>query len=341
MSFFPTPDPERLRIAMNQQPRCSFVQAPTYPIEPFRNHPWPVNGNSSHEGTLQTPTALHWSAQDTPHLGFMTLPTATLPEHVYQDALMAAEPLNMQCPWPSEFVRSAHPAVPQTNSMEKAPAADGFDLLSTILPNETMWTSPEQIHAPSAMAHELSPSLSSYSTQSQFSMVSSSYEVIDDYVVSASEPRIKVEKPFDKKLTSCLVSPGPALFEHSLPASPESSSDIEVRSVKDRKASRSRPSGACPHSEIEFIKAEPSSPSSTKPSFDLLEERRKREFTKQENANCACKKCGKLFQRTYNLKAHMETHDPNRSQPHSCLYHGCDKKFVRRTDLLRHEHSVG
>lgn len=340
MSFFPTPDPERLRIAMNQEPHYSFVQNQTYPAEAFRTQAWPVNGNLSHVGTLQVPQALHWPAQDNRHLGFINLPTATAPEQVYHDTSMVAQPLQMPCPWPSEFLRTAQPGVHQTNSVEKAATADGFNPLSTVLPNETMWTSSEQIHTPSVMAQELSPSLSSYSTQSRISMVSSSYEASDDYVVSASPPRIKVEGPFDKKSAGFLISPGPALFEHSLPASPESSSEIEARSFQDRKASRSRRSDACPHSEIEFIKPEPSCSTSTKPGVEMLEDRRKRAFTKQENANCSCKQCGKFFQRTYNLKAHMETHDPNRSQPHSCLYSGCDKKFVRRTDLLRHEHSV-
>jgi len=66
----------------------------------------------------------------------------------------------------------------------------------------------------------------------------------------------------------------------------------------------------------------------------------RRRFTKPENASCACDHCGKLFQRSYNLKAHLETHDPHRSHPHDCPYPECDKRFVRRTDLLRHEQSV-
>jgi uncharacterized Zn-finger protein len=70
------------------------------------------------------------------------------------------------------------------------------------------------------------------------------------------------------------------------------------------------------------------------------DERKKRGFTRPEDANCSCRKCGKLFQRSYNLKAHLETHDPHRSQPHMCTYPRCNKRFVRRTDLVRHEQSV-
>ena len=68
--------------------------------------------------------------------------------------------------------------------------------------------------------------------------------------------------------------------------------------------------------------------------------RQKRTHTKADNACCSCDICGKLFQRTYNLKAHLFTHDPHRTQPHACMRVGCDKRFLRRTDLIRHEQSV-
>lgn len=67
---------------------------------------------------------------------------------------------------------------------------------------------------------------------------------------------------------------------------------------------------------------------------------RSRSATTKDNANYECKLCGKLFQRSYNHKAHMEIHDPNREYPHVCPAKGCERKFVRRTDLLRHDQSV-
>ncbi|KAF2083738.1 hypothetical protein K490DRAFT_7120, partial [Saccharata proteae CBS 121410] len=57
-------------------------------------------------------------------------------------------------------------------------------------------------------------------------------------------------------------------------------------------------------------------------------------------ANYQCGVCGKLFKRGYNHKAHLEIHNPERPYPHSCPYKGCDKEFVRKTDLARHEQSV-
>lgn len=68
---------------------------------------------------------------------------------------------------------------------------------------------------------------------------------------------------------------------------------------------------------------------------------RSRSATTKANANYECHQCGKLFQRSYNHKAHMETHDPERPHPNVCQTKSCGRAFVRRTDLVRHEQSVG
>ncbi|KAK2627947.1 hypothetical protein QTJ16_002593 [Diplocarpon rosae] len=70
--------------------------------------------------------------------------------------------------------------------------------------------------------------------------------------------------------------------------------------------------------------------------------RQPRKLTTKEDANFEChvKGCGKLFGRSYNYKAHMETHDAGREYPFPCSAQDCDKKFVRKTDLQRHHQSV-
>lgn len=67
-----------------------------------------------------------------------------------------------------------------------------------------------------------------------------------------------------------------------------------------------------------------------------------RKMTTQEDANfqCSVKGCGKLFSRSYNYKAHLETHSNNREYPFPCQVSGCSKRFVRKTDLQRHHASV-
>ncbi|KAK5660835.1 hypothetical protein OQA88_12206 [Cercophora sp. LCS_1] len=67
-----------------------------------------------------------------------------------------------------------------------------------------------------------------------------------------------------------------------------------------------------------------------------------RKLTTKEEANfqCEVKGCGKLFSRSYNFKAHMETHDEKREYPFPCTVNDCNKKFVRKTDLQRHQQSV-
>ncbi|KAH8816279.1 hypothetical protein F5884DRAFT_216360 [Xylogone sp. PMI_703] len=67
-----------------------------------------------------------------------------------------------------------------------------------------------------------------------------------------------------------------------------------------------------------------------------------RKLTTKEEANFQCQVngCGKLFSRSYNFKAHMETHDASREYPFPCPIEDCTKKFVRKTDLQRHHQSV-
>ncbi|KAF2175898.1 hypothetical protein K469DRAFT_701328 [Zopfia rhizophila CBS 207.26] len=66
----------------------------------------------------------------------------------------------------------------------------------------------------------------------------------------------------------------------------------------------------------------------------------RRNPTTAENANFQCKVCGKLFQRRYHHKMHLQTHNPTRKKEHICPHKECEKQFVRKTDLDRHTNSV-
>ena len=53
-----------------------------------------------------------------------------------------------------------------------------------------------------------------------------------------------------------------------------------------------------------------------------------------------CPKCSRAFARQFNLKQHMETHNPLRVKPFLCTYPTCGKRFSRKHDLLRHMNSI-
>ena len=86
----------------------------------------------------------------------------------------------------------------------------------------------------------------------------------------------------------------------------------------------------------------PAGGQATDRAFRVMRHRRARRLTTKEEANfqCEIKGCGKLFSRSYNFKAHMETHDDKREYPFPCQSGDCNKKFVRKTDLQRHHQSV-
>ncbi|KAI0181868.1 hypothetical protein GGR52DRAFT_526598 [Hypoxylon sp. FL1284] len=113
------------------------------------------------------------------------------------------------------------------------------------------------------------------------------------------------------------------------------------------------PSGTWPKSEYSSLESDPyySGPSGSSTSFPhdgrrlrvpRAAKRPTRKLTTKEEANfqCEVKGCGKLFSRSYNFKAHMETHDEKREYPFPCPVPDCNKKFVRKTDLQRHNQSV-
>lgn len=75
-------------------------------------------------------------------------------------------------------------------------------------------------------------------------------------------------------------------------------------------------------------------------SKDITRVRGVRRPTTKDNAKYECNVCNKLFRTRYNHQTHMLIHNPSREYPHACEYDRCTKRFVRKTDLIRHEQAV-
>lgn len=53
---------------------------------------------------------------------------------------------------------------------------------------------------------------------------------------------------------------------------------------------------------------------------------------------CPIPGCGKIFTRKANRRAHMSTHNPDRSRPYVCSL--CPKAYLRSVDLIRHQETI-
>ncbi|PNS18650.1 hypothetical protein CAC42_5189 [Sphaceloma murrayae] len=68
--------------------------------------------------------------------------------------------------------------------------------------------------------------------------------------------------------------------------------------------------------------------------------RKRRTYASEESGKHQCHICKQYFRRSYNLKAHMKTHDPSRLRAFVCGQPSCNRSFERKADLTRHFESV-
>ncbi|KAI0343979.1 hypothetical protein BDW22DRAFT_1327651 [Trametopsis cervina] len=62
--------------------------------------------------------------------------------------------------------------------------------------------------------------------------------------------------------------------------------------------------------------------------------------SKDSKRKYQCPSCPRAFARAFNLKTHVQTHDPNRSKPYACQHKSCGRAFSRKHDLTRHLISI-
>ncbi|KAF1927866.1 uncharacterized protein M421DRAFT_162260 [Didymella exigua CBS 183.55] len=109
---------------------------------------------------------------------------------------------------------------------------------------------------------------------------------------------------------------------------------------------RMEPTLAMEYDDQAYLRASSEMSSASRPEYPQTPAHRQRirsrRHTDPATAAFVCTLCKpqKGFARNYNFKQHMETHNPNRAKPHVCRMEGCQKAFVRKLDLDRHNTSV-
>ncbi|EIW64543.1 uncharacterized protein TRAVEDRAFT_158942 [Trametes versicolor FP-101664 SS1] len=72
----------------------------------------------------------------------------------------------------------------------------------------------------------------------------------------------------------------------------------------------------------------------------LAAQRTKIDMHEDPKRKYQCPTCPRAFARAYNLKTHIQTHDPNRLKPYACHHKSCGRSFSRKHDLTRHMVSI-
>lgn len=338
MSFFPSADPnEEQTPYLGGQP---WSRQNTTPItQQTRNDcfDFGFNDSTTTQGLPNSQTTAWTSSFEQPHgLGLHYAPASFAPG--YSGSVTFSQPASTSFTWPADFTPTQTPFV-SPGQLRRDSCGDNCDPPATVQPSQ-LWDLFQHTAALSTV-RDPSAERSEYSTSSFQSAASSPIVRSDCYGIAAGRsPLVKIESE-QAVSDSSLFHGIPALQEPS----PVRSRDFAVpqAAASDRyvspgfQSTLSDGADLKPSLQPDYRRAH----SAADTEEIRYQGRRKRSLTGPENASCSCEVCGKFFQRCYNLRAHMETHDANRSMPNKCKYPGCGKRFVRRTDLMRHNESVG
>ena len=311
------------------------------------SYSYPMIGTSSQD-PYPSSQPMTWPAE-TRGLGFDTLQTPT-------QAMFSNTSSNLSTPNISSTWTVHEPQfVPNTTRPESTTAETRLEQCyptASALTDYSQWRPLQQVptsHAPvfDVPAYQTSPAQSDHSASSYSSLIASSpYAQSDGYFHPASPPNIKSEDSFDHSQSHLYSIPGTPQYENHSHIDPNDLfSQATSSAAAAQRAKNERDDLKYEQSLLRTAYATDQSDANGTGMSEAVrmaeaEARFKRGFTTAENSTCHCQVCGKLFQRPYNLKAHMETHDPYRQQPHACEYPDCKRRFVRKTDLTRHEQSV-
>ncbi|KAK3678210.1 hypothetical protein LTR78_002306 [Recurvomyces mirabilis] len=346
MTYFPTPDPEKLRQLMNSQGYYHNLQTPPNSTGPPRQDD--ISTASTPQSTLQqTSPPATWPEQYQYGLGLLQMPPNDgMTNGMLRNDVSSLPPVSVPYDW-SEDLTTPQPSYFAFDGLPRQYTSYPQNNTAVLAPATTLWNPPQEVAGPLLPLQDASPSMSNYSLSSQLSEISSPYAHSEGCIRTSGSPVMKVEHPWES--TTSLEPAQPAAVSAYCPVQPAPEKVTPRPLAPQRFHSLLLPRQNVNEdieSEEEDVKPVLRRPAYRKAysTEDVRSEsqhhRAKREYTTADNANCSCDMCGKLFQRNYNLKAHLETHDPGRPQPHHCHYPHCGKRFVRRTDLLRHEQST-
>lgn len=295
---------------------------------------------------LQDARGAAWHAPIPQGLGLLTLPVTTDSPFRITTTLepSAHNSTNISLGCPSEFSSSAPPTRRPDPIRKDSWSDQSCDPLSTILPS-ALWDYLRP-RASSVGGYDTSPGRSDYSRSSHPSAVSSPCAHSDVYVQRVDSPQIKIEYPSDHAIPQIhFVSDDTPDDQSQLLVQPSELMKVDETSIEERvKTYLSSSASSDIGDHYDHVEGVPRRAHSFAEFSNLSLNRRskaKRTYTKPENASFRCDKCGKPFQRGYNLRSHIaNVHNRHHVKHHACDYEGCTHSFVRKTDLTRHISSV-